>query len=271
MKSVIDLSKQKRISKESLEEASTLFTHHGTVKIRGAFNQTKIRKLRQYIETHYLAQGEKSLEKRSSAVHTGRYLSPIRIENWLNQPAFYAPTKLMPILESVLRPDFVLHAFGAITAFPNAPTQNIHLDHSPLFPESTTLDAFFPPYAVHLSIPLIDLNEKTGTTAVWENSHRKPLENLEALKKWKCPPYEGASLPYMNAGDCLLTDFRLYHRGMENKTDYPRPFLYMVFCRNWFHDGMNYPKHQRMQISQSELQQVPARYQFLFNQYRSVQ
>lgn len=285
MNSVIDLTDDihhQDMPLETLTEATTLFGQHGALLINGAINPKLLKTTKTYFEEQYLISGEHALKKKSSEVYSNRYLTPVKIEGEFNNPELYSPSKITPILQALLGDDFVLHAFGAISAFPHAPTQPLHIDHPRLFPESNALDAFFPPYAIHLSIPLIDLNEKTGTTAIWEGSHRKNLTDLQKpekkLKKEleknkkqdEKEPLKGASLPYTNLGGCLLTDFRLYHRGMQNQTDRPRPFLYMVFCRSWFNDNTNYPKQRRLKITNAEFRKIPKKYRSLFAQHKTL-
>jgi len=271
MKSVLNLSQKQFLSQETIESSAEQFKHHGALQIKGAMNPALLQQSQQHFDQLYLKPGKTRLKRRSSEVYNDRFLTAIKIEDTFNNPELYAPIKVLPILRAILGEDMVLHAFGAITALPGAPLQPIHKDHRPLFPETSTLDAFFPPYAIHLSIPLIDLNDQTGTTALWEGSHRKAVPYFDELVKLNYDrPLRGAATPYTKLGDCLITDFRLYHRGMANLTQEPRSFLYMVFCRRWFYDSTNYHGKQRLLITHAEFKKVPSQHRALFCQFKRL-
>ena len=144
---------------------------------------------------------------------------------------------LFPVLRSILKKGMTIQSFGIVSASSGIQRQHLHVDHSKLFREMHDFGSFLPSYAITLTIPLVDLNEKTGTTAIWPGSHRNASnvpdddENLS---------YEHAVLPKAKAGDCLMWDFRTYHCGTPNLTDSDRPLLYMTLSRSWFEDRCNY-------------------------------
>lgn len=270
MKAQIDFSKNpkaRRISEEQAKEAAVLFNVHGALKINQAFSKTLVRSLQREFVGKYLGVSDKQLARHSLQVGNHRYLVPVHIADAFNDPRLYAAPRVLPVLEKLLGRNCVLHAFGAIVALPGADMQHFHIDHPQLFSESDGLETFLPPYAIHMSIPLIDLDEATGTTALWEGSHRKPFhgpleaEHADTLLKDAC-------FPYTKTGDCVLMDFRLWHRGTANQSNKARSFLYMVYSRSWFHDTTNYPKQRRINITDKAFQQVPEKHRKLFVQYK---
>lgn len=280
MKAQIDFSKvsfsSKRMPEDLITEASVLFNVHGALEIKNAFPKSLIRAARQEFQQQYLGDHIKRLKRNSSEVGDKRFLTSVQMDQTFNNPKLYASSKVLPLLKTLLGNDCVLHAFGAITALPGADMQHFHSDHPRLFGETDGLETFFPPYAVHLSIPLIDLNEATGTTAVWEGSHRKKMDcnprqtgqTNEEADEAVDEPLQDASLPYPAAGDCLLIDFRLWHRGTANLSAKPRSLLYMVYSRSWFNDSANYSRHRRLKITNKEFARVPQHLSPLFAQLR---
>ena len=51
----------------------------------------------------------------------------------------------------------------------------------------------------------------------------------------------GVSFADAKAGDAILFDYRVLHRGLANTTeDVARPLLYFTYGRAWFTDATNY-------------------------------
>jgi hypothetical protein len=128
---------------------------------------------------------------------------------------------------------------------PGASTQGWHADgdHERNRPDAgwdpngwrTALAA---PYAICLFLPLIDLTDETGYTQFWPGSHRS--------RHWAGfgPVAELANLTYnglVQKGDAIFYDYRLWHRGMPNRTaDTVRPVLQVIFKRSWYIERANY-------------------------------
>ena len=66
-------------------------------------------------------------------------------------------------------------------------------------------------------------------------------EDLEIRKK-EVPPIQ----PTVSAGSVLIRDLRMWHRGMPNETNVPRPMIALAHCCQWYtYDGapkMLFPK-----------------------------
>ena len=120
---------------------------------------------------------------------------------------------------------------------------------------SKELGARVPPYAVTVLIPLLDLNEETGSTQIWEGSHR-----LGRNDEVRGQPTNAD----VRAGSCLAFDYRLYHGGTPTLGESPRPVLYLVYSRPWFRDSKNFFSHPPLPITEGEKAALPAKHRPLF-------
>ena len=62
-----------------------------------------------------------------------------------------------------------LAAFGVVCSTPSAPAQTVHRDGGTLF--GSDIDRLLPTFAITVAIPLLEMNEVNGTTALWLGSH----------------------------------------------------------------------------------------------------
>jgi ectoine hydroxylase-related dioxygenase (phytanoyl-CoA dioxygenase family) len=159
-----------------------------------------------------------------------------------DDPQLFANPWLVSILGAVLDPSFVIDSFGVVCSLPSAQGQPRHRDGEPLFPAG--LDALLPTTAVTLGIPLLEMNEQNGTTAILPGSHRPPNP--------KKPEQEIE--PIVREGSALLWDFQVVHGGTPNRGAAPRPLLYVACCRPWFLDHRNFrqPGQRQMPLVASE-------------------
>lgn len=199
-------------------------------------------------------------------VGVGRYMFTVRLQKPYMNPEIYAAPGIIPVVKELLGDDCIIQSIGVVCAYPGAEMQHVHRDNPPLFPEAGGLNAFFPPYALHVVVPLVDLDEATGTTALWEGSHRvKSAREERKFSREALERLEGAYLPWPKIGDSYFMDFRLRHAGTANRSDQPRPILYLVYSRRWYQDRKNYEKQSRLLISRAEYEQIPAEHRHLFD------
>src|SRR5690606_28079022 len=59
-----------------------------------------------------------------------------------------------------------------------------------------------------------------------------PLNRLEARRQ-ASPPIQ----PTIKRGSVLIRDIRLWHAGMPNRTDRPRPMIAMIHAIGWMQTG----------------------------------
>lgn len=251
------------------DRAAHGFRVHGALQLERCLDPALIDRLQQAFVRDYASRDRDEIERSCLKVGHGRYMFSLRLEPPFMDPALYANPRIYPVLQRLLGEDCVIQSVGAVCAYPGAPVQHVHRDHPPLFAEAGGLNAFFPPYALHVVVPLIDLDEATGTTALWEGSHRIRTRSEE--QRWsraELERLEGAVLPWPERGDCYLMDFRLRHAGTANRSDGPRTILYLVYSRRWFQDRKNYDLQEPLLIEREEYDRIPPAYRALFENAR---
>lgn len=275
MQSVVELSQQeiatRQIDEQKMLLAAHLFRLHGTLSVAQAYEKPAVEKMRDAFFDQYASRDMKEISETCLKVGDKRFMFTVRLEPPFCDPAIYANPVILPIVKEILGPTCVIQSFGAVCAYPGSEMQHYHRDHPWLFQEAGGLNAFLPPFALHVVIPLVDLTEDTGTTALWEGSHRsKSTAEESKYSKAQIDRLEGAAMPYPSMGDCYFMDFRLRHRGTANRSNIARPILYLVYSRGWFDDERNYREglQEPLLISKEELARVPAEYKFLFARAR---
>ena len=169
----------------------------------------------------YLSYLDGSEHEDALMVGPQRVLITIKLEPPFDDRRLFANSYLLPVIGAALDDGFVLGAFGIVCSLPSAPAQYPHHDGGILF--CSGVDHVLPATAITVGIPLLEMNEVNGTTAVWLGSHRDP-------NRLKEEPIE----PAVSEGSCMLWDFRLWHCGTPNLGPFPRPLLYLTYCRPWF-------------------------------------
>jgi ectoine hydroxylase-related dioxygenase (phytanoyl-CoA dioxygenase family) len=153
---------------------------------------------------------------------------------------------LLSVLRAAFDDDVVLAAYGVVCSLPGAPKQHIHIDGSDLFPQAG-INRVLPIVAVTVAIPLLEMNEIHGTTALWPRSHRDG----------KVASSETGDEPLVREGSCAIWDYRLLHSGTPNRSATPRPLLYMTYCRAWFLDHKNYQQQASVRAPKGFLAKLP--------------
>lgn len=201
----------------------------------------------------------------------GRYAAVLPFEGPFLDPRFYASAPLRAILAALLGEDHCIGSLETVIALPGAYRQHQHIDAPIRFDRSIggKRMAFrgdlstLPPYAVTLCVPLCDVTEANGPTAIWAGSHRDALRARPpgAREVSRAYPVE---LMVGELGSSFLFDFRVFHGGMPNLTSEPRPVLMLVFTRPWFRDPNTAEVSPGVVISKRALARVPARHRRLF-------
>ena len=73
-------------------------------------------------------------------------------------------------------------------------------------------------------VPLVDFTAENGATHVIVGSHNRT---------WSLVAEKGAQVVQGPVGSILAFDSRIYHRGLGNLTDAPRPALIFCYDREW--------------------------------------
>lgn len=260
---------EKPVDAETIQRAGHLFRVHGCMTLENCFDKTLVRELQQHFLEHYANRDHEEVEKTCLKVGDKRYMFTIRLQPPFMNPAVYAAPKVLPVVRELLGQDCIIQSIGTVCAFPGSEMQHVHRDHQHLFAEAGGLNAFLPPYALHVVVPLVSLDENTGTTAFWEGSHR--VKSNRENRRWSVEELsrlEGAVVTYPQMGDCYFMDFRLRHAGTPNISDMPRPILYLVYSRRWFQDRMNFEMQSPLLISREEYDRIPDEFRHLFRNAR---
>jgi hypothetical protein len=114
-------------------------------------------------------------------------------------------------------------------------------------------------------VPVVTMDEENGSTEVWPGSHLdttmsiqletiKVPEGIAARRREIAPPLQ----PRVEAGSILIRDMRLWHRGMPNRTEEPRPMIAMIHTCRWWHDGgrLTFPRGCETLFQDSDLTTV---------------
>jgi ectoine hydroxylase-related dioxygenase (phytanoyl-CoA dioxygenase family) len=225
-------------SNETLEKASRFIRTDGALVLEDIVDPALIFAAREtFVQRydHYLDGRE-----HDDALEVGdrRLMITIDFEPPFDRLELFANSWLLPVLRVAFEVDFVLGGYGVVCSLPAAPTQHRHKDGGTLFPQSG-LDRMLPVAAITVAIPLLEMNEIHGTTALWLGTHRD--ETRASAEK--------GDEPVVREGSCVLWDYRLLHCGTPNRGTVPRPLLYLMYCRPWFLDHVNYGRQPPLRAS----------------------
>jgi hypothetical protein len=133
------------------------------------------------------------------------------------------------------------------TALPGERKQPVHPDIGHLWPN---MEQATPPFAIVINVPVVDMDARNGSTEIWPGTHldtskliwediKVPEEKLREREKI-APPLQ----PSVRAGSVVIRDMRLWHRGMPNFTDTPRPMIALIHWARWWNNGapLQFPK-----------------------------
>jgi len=205
---------------ETTEQAVSLFHQQGALWLENVFPREMIETLRKSFQKRFEKISRSDLVKRDALVGDQRYMLTLDIKGKFNRPEVYA-NELLMLLTGLLSANLRIASFGCVVALPGAEDQPIHLDHPPLFEATPNLTDGMPPYAVTMVVPLVDIEESTGTTAIWEGSHKQPGDdNGEDRYKllgrlMEKPDYSLAAKPLPKQGDVYLMESSVVSRWVQ--------------------------------------------------------
>jgi hypothetical protein len=163
-------------------------------------------------------------------------LVPYLFEDVLLNPQVIAVTS------AILGPGLRNVMYSGNTSLPSDTRQPVHADIGHLWP-SDAMEVAHPPAQLVVNVPTVDVSAENGATEIWLGTHRDltvgvggdievPLDALEARRKI-APPIQ----PSIRRGSVLIRDVRLWHAGMPNRTDRPRPMIAMMHVSHWLDVG----------------------------------
>ena len=269
--STIKFSKKdaKQPSSQTLRKIQSAMKRDGAVAFSGLFPMGLLKKAR----LHVMRRHDSGQLRERGLVRDigGRYAAVVPFEGPFLKPEFYANPALIEIIKALLGSSHCIGSLEAVISLPGSSPQHQHID-GPLRFDRTVGDkkrgfqgdlSDLPPYAVTLCVPLCDVREDNGPTAIWPGSHRTALRAR--------PPGSAAidrefPVEHMvgDFGRSFMFDFRTFHCGLPNFTREPRPLLMFVFTRSWFRDPNLADTFPSVVIAKRDLKRVPDRHKHLF-------
>lgn len=128
----------------------------------------------------------------------------------------------LPLVRALIGDQVRLCHVGVIVALSDSAQQKWHSDG-----DHVHADLQLPPHALNVFLPLVDVTAKNGATEFAPGSH---LDWNTAEKV----------VIDAQAGDAIIFDWRLKHRGLSNQITQPRPLLYLTYALPWFVDCYNF-------------------------------
>ncbi len=151
------------------------------------------------------------------------------------------------VTKAVLGPGVKNGFYSGNTAVHSEKRQPVHADTGQLW---RNLDVATPAFSLVVNVPVVDMSAENGSTEIWPGTHKDTTISIHedikipesALARWreKSPPLQ----PTVARGGLLIRDIRLWHAGMPNRTDTPRPMIAMIHSASWWgHTGtLKFPK-----------------------------
>lgn len=157
-----------------------------------------------------------------------RYQMHLPFEAPFAEPILYANSTVLAILSNLFGQDFICTYFASDTPFPGSDYQPVHLDCRLPFPES---EYGVPVYSVVVNTPLVDFTAENGPLEMWPGGTHMIAQpkDMEIISKQMT-----SIRPLIKAGDILLRDARVWHRGTPSNGNRSRPNLALVYSRGWF-------------------------------------
>lgn len=148
--------------------------------------------------------------------------------------------QVISVTKALLGPGVKNHYYSGNTAVKSASRQPVHADTGQLW---SGLAVAHPPVQLVINVPVVDMGPENGSTEIWLGTHKDttiavhgdikiPAAVLEA-RRGVVPPLQ----PTVSAGSILIRDIRLWHAGMPNHTDQPRPMIAMIHAPSWLAVG----------------------------------
>jgi len=144
---------------------------------------------------------------------------------------------VIAVTKAVLGPGLKSFFYSGNTAVRSEQRQPVHVDTGQLW---RGLDVATPAFNLVINVPVVDMNPENGSTEIWPGTHKDTTVAIHddikisagALAKWRerVTPFQ----PTISAGSVLIRDIRLWHAGMPNRTDNPRPMIAMIHGVSWW-------------------------------------
>lgn len=181
----------------------------------------------------------------------GRFEMPYLCESFpFNQPQVLQNERLLNVVRDLLgsnelniknrehESDIYLSNISLVISTSGAAEQKWHVDGGHI-----DLQKHQSCHCLNVFIPLLDMTDKLGPTEFRPGSHyysRNLIPMMLAAKAKK--KIRNTVAPLLKAGDAIIFDYRVLHRGRANLDDQMRPILVLTYAKKWFKDILNFPK-----------------------------
>lgn len=139
-----------------------------------------------------------------------------------------------PRVEALLQKVLPKHRnhLGGIHGYPGSEHQYWHRDATSLFNDDKdssllTNNTYVEDYYFTVLFPLVDLNDKNGSTEFMLGSH---MLSREELKDYPTTAFD------VKKGDAIIFNGKINHRGRGNQSKQERPVIYNVYYKPWYND-----------------------------------
>jgi hypothetical protein len=269
--SKIEFSKSdaKGLSPRTLRKVQAGMKRDGAVAFANLFPRNLLNKMRALVLRRH-ASGE--LRERALVRDIGgRYAAVLPFEGPFLDPKFYASPALAGMIAALLGEDHCIGSLETVISLPLSSRQHQHIDGPVRFDrviggkkrryrgDLTDL----PPFAVTLCVPLCDVDEENGPTAIWAGSHRTALRARPPSERAIAREFREEHM-VGKLGGSFLFDFRVFHGDLANYSREPRPLLMFVFTRSWYRDPNLADVFPSVVITKRDLDKVPERHRRLF-------
>lgn len=148
---------------------------------------------------------------------------------------------VIDVTSAVLGPGLKNAFYSGNTALPNGTRQPVHPDVAQLW---TDLEHPTPAFGLVVNVPVVDMSPLNGSTEIWPGTHRDTTYNIhqgsarissEVLEHQRAQtePLQ----PTVPRGSVVIRDIRMWHAGMPNHTEVPRPMIAMIHWASWWNEG----------------------------------
>ena len=145
---------------------------------------------------------------------------------------------VIAVTKGILGPGVKSAFYSGNTSLPSPHRQPVHADSGQLWPN---LEVAHPAYAIVVNVGLVAMSEENGVTEMWPGTHLDTSVVMqsgdikvspEALEVRRAidPPVQ----PTVRLGSVVLRDIRMWHAGMPNHTNQPRPMIAMIHFVSWW-------------------------------------
>lgn len=232
---------------EKIALGAEMFVAHGVIQVDNAFPREMILHLQREFMKRYEPYFRDAEHPDALRLGDRRFMLTVDIDELFGAPTLIDSPMLMPILRRIVGDDCVLGAYTAVISLPGSRDQRLHKDHPALFPDSEW-HFHSPCFGAQIIVPLVPLDEMSGTTRFYKGTHRVPTDEAEQH------PHQDSIVPL---GSCLLTDYRCAHRGLGNRSEVVRPILTLIYNRPWFRDFKNYGRQPPLRLTEAAFDRLP--------------